>query len=323
MIKPIQQAGFTMVELMISIVLGLLITAAGLTIFFAGQRSLSIQNGLSELQQNSIFGLSLITHDLRHVNLNTTAQRTIHPDIAGSGLIFTQRNVFNSSISADFLTKVNANQGLMDKANDQLTIQYMPQYEYVKKGNEYVYTSTMSDCEGRALTDLIDKQVIVQRYYVQTVNGQSNLYCDAGYYVVGTNSIKGIEENKGQLLIPHVEAFKIRLGIKDTGGTLNINDDKFSYSDVATYVAANSTAGTAAITTPKNPNIQVSAVEIGLVTRSTNTVGADANIDADKTFNIAGFPVKLTKPETDADAKYLREEFSQVVAIRNAEGVNK
>jgi type IV pilus assembly protein PilW len=47
-------------ELMIALALGLLIVAAGLAVFLSSQRSLGLQSGMSELQQNANFGLSLL-----------------------------------------------------------------------------------------------------------------------------------------------------------------------------------------------------------------------------------------------------------------------
>lgn len=322
MAKQIQQAGFTLVELMVSIVLGLLVTAAGLAIFIAGQRSLAIQNGMSEIQQNSIFGLSMVAHDMRHMNLNTTANLTIHPDVPGAGIILSQRNL--PQLEAKFLTTQNIHSGLMDVNNDQLTIQYLPNY---LKNNSGQYISTMTDCEGQELTNLSARMAVVQRYYVREVNGQYGLYCDAGRYNydsgISTATITGLDDNTGQLLIPNVESFKIRLGIKNTNNTAIISDDTFSYeNDLASYVRSNLTGGTNSITSYTNPNMQVSAVEVGMVVRSTNAVGADHHINSAKTFNIAGANVKLKNPPAANETKFLREAFSQVVAVRNAEGVN-
>lgn len=323
MTKPIQQAGFTLVELMISIVLGLLITAAGLAIFFAGQRSLAMQNGMSELQQNSIFGLAMVTHDMRHMNLNTTANLAIHPDVPGAGIILSQRNL--PKLNANFLTKIAVHDGLMDVKNDQLTIQYLPQY---LKNSSNKYMSHFVDCEGRELTNLDHQQAIVQRYYIREENGQSGLYCDAGYYnydakQISTIEVFGLAEKAGQLIIPHAEAFKIRLGIKNTNNTLKTDDDRFYYQNINDYVTETLTAGTNSITAMTKPELQVVAVEMGVVTRSTNPVGADTAINSARDFNIAGQTVKLKNPPEATDTKYLREEFSQVVALRNAEGLNK
>ena len=83
----LNQKGFTLIELMIAITLGLLISAAALMIFLSSQRSLAIQGGMGEIQQNSIFGLTALTYDLRHANLDTPSAY-ISTTQSGSGVIF-------------------------------------------------------------------------------------------------------------------------------------------------------------------------------------------------------------------------------------------
>lgn len=80
-------SGFTLMELMIALALGLLIVAAGLAVFLSSQRSFNLQSGMGELQQNANFGLSLVAHDLRHTNLNTVSAQKINNLVNGSGII--------------------------------------------------------------------------------------------------------------------------------------------------------------------------------------------------------------------------------------------
>ena len=87
-------SGFTLMELMIALALGLLIVAAGLAVFLSSQRSLGLQSGMSELQQNANFGMSLVTHDLRHTNLNTASSHRVNNYTNGSGIIFKKEKVF-------------------------------------------------------------------------------------------------------------------------------------------------------------------------------------------------------------------------------------
>ena len=86
-------SGFTLLELMIALTLGLLIVAAGLFIFLSSSRSLNLQSGMGELQQNANFGLSLVTHDLRHTNLNTESSQRVNSFTTGSGIIFKKENL--------------------------------------------------------------------------------------------------------------------------------------------------------------------------------------------------------------------------------------
>ena len=62
------QQGFTLVELMVALVLGLLVTAAAIQLFITGQMSLNTQKGMADLQESGNFGLRYITNDLRKTN---------------------------------------------------------------------------------------------------------------------------------------------------------------------------------------------------------------------------------------------------------------
>jgi type IV pilus assembly protein PilW len=55
------QEGFTLVELMIALALGLIVVAAATLLFLTGLRSSSMQQGVSDLQDNANFGLNYIT----------------------------------------------------------------------------------------------------------------------------------------------------------------------------------------------------------------------------------------------------------------------
>ena len=63
------QSGFTLVELMISLVLGLLITAAAMQVYYTNYKTSTIQRSGSELQQSSIFGLAPLEANIRLANL--------------------------------------------------------------------------------------------------------------------------------------------------------------------------------------------------------------------------------------------------------------
>ena len=62
------QSGFTLIELMIALALGLVISAAAIMLFLTGQRSYVLQQGMADLQDNANFGLNYVTKDIRHAN---------------------------------------------------------------------------------------------------------------------------------------------------------------------------------------------------------------------------------------------------------------
>ena len=57
--------GFTLIELMISLVLGLLISAAVMQVYLINTRTLTVQQSASEVQDSAIFALQGIESHVR------------------------------------------------------------------------------------------------------------------------------------------------------------------------------------------------------------------------------------------------------------------
>ncbi|MEC8056441.1 MAG: prepilin-type N-terminal cleavage/methylation domain-containing protein, partial [Pseudomonadota bacterium] len=66
----ITQKGFTLLELMVALALGLIISAAAIQLFLTSQRSITMQQALSNMQSDSVFGLEALIRDIRLANLN-------------------------------------------------------------------------------------------------------------------------------------------------------------------------------------------------------------------------------------------------------------
>lgn len=323
-------SGFTLMELMIALALGLLIVAAGLAVFLSSQRSLNLQSGMSELQQNANFGLSLVTHDLRHTNLNTASSHRVNNYNNGSGIIFKKENLpFSLHTLTGLETELTTLQAEDDDntsgKSDRLTIQYTPE------------TTTVLNCEGTSVgtaaapaSDL----VIVQRYYLaespQQITGEPtaySLYCDAGSYPKSGSptEIAGLGvhgSNNAQQIMQRVDAFKVRLGVKKPADPL----PQFRYMTIDDYIAemeairAPCAMPNAEDTCSKN-YLNVVSMDIGILSRSTGTIGADANLNTQTSFNVAGIPVTLSG-DVAVNKRYLRQAVNQVVAIRNTLGAS-
>lgn len=63
-------SGFTLVELMVSLVLGLLIVAAALQLFITAQISANLQRAISDVQDNGNFGINYMIEDIRKANFS-------------------------------------------------------------------------------------------------------------------------------------------------------------------------------------------------------------------------------------------------------------
>ena len=320
-------SGFTLMELMIALALGLLIVAAGLAVFLSSQRSLNLQSGMGELQQNANFGLSLVTHDLRHTNLNTVSAQKINNLVKGSGIIFKKENLptalqATANLEAELVSLQDKDTDNTTGTSDRLTIQYTPE------------TESIINCEGATIGTAAapaSNLVIVQRYYLaaspQQITGEPtaySLYCDAGSYSKSGSptAITGLGvhgSNNAQQMMQRVDAFKVRLGVKNPAGELR-------YMTIDDHITA-MTAIRAACATPivedtcSKTYLNVVSMDIGILSRSTGTIGADASLNTQTSFNVAGTPVTLSG-DVAVNKRYLRQAVNQVVAIRNTLGAS-
>lgn len=329
MINKNYTSGFTLIELMVALTLGLLIVAAGLAVFLSSSRSLGLQSGMSELQQNANFGLSLVAHDLRHTNLNTVSSQRVNNITNGSGIIFKKENLpaalqVITNLETELVSLQDKDSDNTTGTSDRITIQYTPQ------------TESIINCEGATVGTTVapaSNLVIVQRYYLaaspQQIPGEPtaySLYCDAGSYPKSApTTISGLGlhgSNNAEQIMQRVDAFKVRLGVKNpTGG--------FRYMTIDEYIDEMDTVLEACETeiaedTCAKTYLQVTSMEVGILSRSTGTIGADASLNTQTTFNLAGADVTLddSSGKDIINKKYLRQAVNQVIAIRNTLGAS-
>ena len=280
------QQGFTLIELMIAITLGLIVTAAALMMFLSSQRSLAMQNGLSSIQQNATFGLTNVAKDLRHINLDSGSD-FVNRSNNKSGIVFQTI----AGVTADKVTKAESGQSTMTPNSDQLTIRYVN-----RKNN------TMN-CEGVIVEQ--DKEII-QRYYIDKLPDVQQNQGDTRYGLF-CEVLDEKKTGKPAIAIADAESFKVSVVTRDfKGSPADRKDDKLRYQTLKEYITAPTSNA-------------VVAVEIGVVIRSSGSVHADSNIKAHLPFTIAGQEVKLSNPPSTAS--HLRVPVTQVVAIRNSQGV--
>lgn len=338
-----QQKGFTLLELMIAMLLGLIIVAAGTAIFLNAQRSMGMQIGVGEVQQNANFGLSFLTYDLRHTNLNMPTGQTINYKTVGSGIIFNVANLPSSlsDTSTDLLSKQNNDEDATTGKSDQITIQFIPQYidtsttpvsedgvtkqpttissnarMYNCEGNEIIFSSDNSDNLDVETVPL--KPTIVQRYFVkalpQSEQEQSanafkryGLYCDYGYYTADDSTITGLGE--GELLIMRdIDAFRVQLAVQDPSKEMR-------YLTMDEYIALMPSKD--AENAASAPVYNVMSLEVGLLVRANSKVNS-AELSSKKKFLLAGTSVELDTAKTSTG--YLRQVIGQVVGLRNTLG---
>ncbi|MEN3979736.1 prepilin-type N-terminal cleavage/methylation domain-containing protein [Acinetobacter sp. CWB-B33] len=289
----VQQHGFTLIELMISLAIGLIVVAAAIVLFISSQKSIALQQGASDIQDNSNFALNYIAKDIRMANLgNTTASMT--NSTVNGGIVLAKANLSAASTVNENLfsrSKVS-NTSAVDVDSDQLVIQYLP----IVAGG--------FDCEGNAITST--SEYVIQRYFVrkdsnfsadETEDTALALVCDAGRYSGNAATNFG---DDGQIVMKRVDYFHVLLVTENSSGS-------FRDMSIEAYKAM-----------AAKPRIL--GVKIGVLARSSQSVGDDPNIDVSQPFNVLGQTVTLNSTVQNSATKKLRDIIVQTVAIRNALG---
>ena len=117
-------AGYTLVELMIALLLGVIIIGAAFYMLLSGQKSLTFQQAMANVQDNATIGLSFIVGDVKHTNLNM-----LYSDMRNnrvSGLVVSDKNYPLNINTGKLLssTAKSISPSLTDIKSDVLVIHY-------------------------------------------------------------------------------------------------------------------------------------------------------------------------------------------------------
>ena len=317
------QAGFTLVELMVALALGLLISAAAIQLFLGGLLTSRMQQANAELQNSGVFGLDYVARDLRLANYINTDFPELNEQTPWGGVVLTARTaaLSNANIpipaAAPFIsqgllshspgdtvsTVANEWQGLsnVSLASDQLTIQF-------------VAPNAMVNCEG---ANVQAGDYVIQRYFVRradaaaTTGTDYGLACDANTptptatpAVAEPTTITGFG-GAGELVMPRVDHFTVQLGVRNEAGNM-------AYYTINQYRTA-AAAARAALPPAEPPRIV--SVKMAVLVRSTDNT-RNNDIDLTRSINILNQNVTLT----DTTNRFARRVYSTTVTFRNGLG---
>ena len=89
---PSAVLGFTLIELMISLVLGLLISAAVMQVYLINTRTITVQQSASEVQDSTIFAMQALEEHIRIANLGNPIT-SINDKTDHGGVVLTKSNL--------------------------------------------------------------------------------------------------------------------------------------------------------------------------------------------------------------------------------------
>lgn len=335
--------GFTLIELMVALVLGLLISAAALQIFYTSSVNSRRQEASSQMQDNAIFGFSQIQRHLRRANYGAKSTSaydeffmnhltpqggivlTRPSGVAGkwlegnlSGLVLNNAAVPSNLLSSN--ASSNSISNLEGIANsDQLTIQYRSD------------RNDAFDCEGSMIPEGF---YVIERYFVRmdstvTPNAPGLACASAIYNYDDTNagSISGIDiknytvpgeaaakdnnlAGEGTIIIPNVDYFRAKLGVS-TNRDFATDPENLVIAYMPIPTATN-------LTTTLNAR-RIVSLQIGILARSNNPT-ATTQANSELAFTVLDRAnVKLNNAAITGP-KYLRNVYETTVLLRNARG---
>lgn len=316
------QAGFTLIELMVSIVLGLIITASSVQLLLTGHISFSTQKALAEIQESGNFGLRYITKDIRRTNYENIG--VINDRLANGGIALTARSqpafvavstfteaniptnypnnltITNTQLSSEKSRVSNVSDiGLAEVKSDQLVIQY-----YADQAG--------ADCEGNGYEA---GRYIVQRYFLRVDTNVSTteanlalaLACEAGSYTDTSTTIKknpatstvGFGTTQGEIIIRRIDHLRFLLGVSNNSG-----DNQFRYMSISDY-----------LNIAQYPRPRILSIQIGALVRSNEAANVSDFVKSDRVYTV--LDQKVVVKNHQHSNKYIRRVVSQTIALRN------
>ena len=342
------ERGFTLIELMIALVLGLLISAAALQIFYTSSVNSRRQEASSQIQDNAIFGFSQMQQNLRRTNYGAKPT-SAHDEFfmnhltPQGGVVLTAPSgtddnwlegnlsglvLDSAAIPADLLSNSASDNSSISNLDgidnsDQLTIQYQTSRE------------GLFDCEGAAIPKDF---YVIERYFVR----DAGLACASAIYeydetTAGSSTGLDIKEytvpavpavttttpvvaaisastkannlaGTGTIVIPNVDYFRVLLGVSNSTG--------FATFPERANIAYMPIPASGSLSTDQQ---RIVSLQIGILARSDNPTATQQS-NSDLSFNILDRASVTLNPDAIAGPAYLRNVYETTVLLRNARG---
>jgi type IV pilus assembly protein PilW len=321
----LRQKGFSLVELMVSLVLGGLIIAAVGTVYLGSRQSFRTQDAMARMQEGARYAFETMSVDLRQVGFGCATVNTglpVNPDLVDPTL---EANWYNNLFRRP-LIGYESGAGLPDTVTDEIADTDALMVLRADKSREYQLASATTTASSLKPSDVgPGGLVVVTEVYkdatVYTASAASGtnitlgtpLPCKTGgpavaasanfrmlplsghIYYIGNNAagepslyretLRADGSTEAQELVEGVEDMQITYGV-DTSGDCSNND-----GSVETYVSADGVPGANAACPAKDVwNKKVLSVRLILTMRTAEAnvgVGGDGRIHKPFTTTIA------------------------------------
>ena len=204
-----REYGFTLVELLISITLGLILVAVAVQLFISGQVNYRIQQAASTIQDSGVFSLNAIVKNIRLANHGNGG--LINDETHYGGVVLSAQkphestnadtkkgNLHNLKIGSSEITSANAlsqneahTSGFGTLKSDQLVIVYQAPVDMM--------TCTGTQAKGPiqtldTVTGTLSMQkgwYVIERYYLKqnTTTGSADLYCSDAMFLASGETV--------------------------------------------------------------------------------------------------------------------------------------
>lgn len=320
--KITHQSGFTLIELMIAITLGLILVAVAIQLLISGQVNYRIQTSASSLQDSGVFAVNYVTKNIRlanHGNAGAMNDESLYGGIvlsnqtSRSATPLADGNLKGLKIGTSLLSGSNLVSSNLN--NDSAFDSYLKsdQLVIIYQAPQNMFTCTGQKVKGPIKTATTHSKgwYVIERYYINKVSGkdEANLNCsDAMFIATGeivpqtyesttisaVNTLTGsYATNPGEMIAKNVEYMRVQLIVRNNNGstrTLGIDE----YNNIA-------------ITASVKHRPAVIGINLGWLVRSSEKVAMS---------NKNSFVV-LDKTITAPSDGYMRHVYTTTVALRN------
>jgi len=295
-------AGYTLVELMVTLVLTLLLLAASLSFYMMSRSSYATIDDSANLQERGAFAMSVVTRLLQQ-----TAFTPMSPDGLGGMMTVSDAMIFGRDAcsspqvvtDANGVESFNCGAGVPVNNSDAVMIRFFG----VSGADGKTPDGSVVDCSGQSVAGFTDADQAAQQrslsvLYVATgSNGKPSLWCQ--YRQRKADGTEDLANYVAQELVPGVEAFQVLYGV-------GLNSDEVPDK----YVPASQIATAADWKT-------VLTAKVSMVIRTDN---ASANAEEAGTFSLfgpLGANVADASFQPKEDLKSARKLFTATVQMRN------